>query len=264
MYWYHYLVVFSIIPIGMFIFYTRKYRNPYKLIMVFGKKGSGKSTLLTKLSVKYLRKGKIVYTTVPVPGCRLFDVSLVGKFNFPPESVVFIDEVGMIWDNRQYKNFSNDVRDWFKLQRHNRVTVYLFSQTFDVDVKLRNLTDYMYLVTNHFHVLSISRKIKRGIVIVNPDGQSEARIADSLQFEPVFLSLFGTKSIQFTWIPAWTKYFDSFSLPVRAGMPFNQLAPYSPVPKRPLKQKIRRFSVRFRYLSRKFKLAFRRRGLPPA
>lgn len=226
MYWYHWLVIIIGVLLVLVIRYLSKFRNPYKLIMVFGKKGSGKTTLITKLSRKYLKKGITVYSTVDVPGCRTFDVSLVGKRNFPEHSVVFIDEVGMIWDNRQYKNFSNDVRDWFKLQRHNKVTVYLFSQSFDVDVKLRNLTDYMYLVINHFGVLSIAKKIKRGIVIVNPDGQSEARIADSLEFEPFFLSLFGLRSWIITWVPAWVKYFDSFDLPEKPPMPYSEVPDY--------------------------------------
>lgn len=201
MLWYHYMVIIFTLFILAFAFYTRKYRNPYKLIMVFGKKGSGKSTFMTKTAIQELHKHKIVYSTVDIPGTRLFDVDDIGRCNFPEQSVVLIDEVGMIWDNRQYKNFRTDVRDWFKLQRHNKVTVYLFSQTFDVDVKLRNLTDSMYLITCHFSVLSIARKIKRGIVIVNPDGQSEARIADSLEFVSPLLSLFGARSLIFTWIP---------------------------------------------------------------
>lgn len=226
MYWYHWLVIIAGLLLLPLIKYLSKFRNPYKLIMVFGKKGSGKTTLITKLARKYLKRGIEVYSTIDVPGCRTFDVSLVGKCNFPEYSVVFIDEVGMIWDNRQYKSFSNDVRDWFKLQRHNKVTVYLFSQTFDVDIKLRNLTDYMYLVQNHFGVLSIARKIMRGIVIVNPDGQSEARIADSLEFEPFILSLFGLKSWIITWVPAWVKYFDSFDLPEKPPMPYTEIPDY--------------------------------------
>ncbi|MCM1191047.1 MAG: hypothetical protein NC123_04395 [Butyrivibrio sp.] len=221
--WYGWLIIGITFFILCFLKYTSKYRNPYKLIMVFGKKGSGKTTLITKLARQALKKGKQVYSTVYIPGCRAFDVTKVGLFNFPEESVVFIDEVGMIWDNRQYKDFKPHVRDWFKLQRHNRVTVYLFSQTFDVDVKLRNLTDYMYLVVNHFGVLSIARKIKRGIVIVNPDGQSEARIADSLEFESFWLSLFGLRSQIWTWIPHWTKYFDSFEIPQKPPMPFIEI-----------------------------------------
>lgn len=43
---------------------TRKYLNPYKLYLVFGKKGSGKSTYLVKLARKHLKKGWIVYTNM--------------------------------------------------------------------------------------------------------------------------------------------------------------------------------------------------------
>ena len=35
-----------------FAYHLIKYRNPYKLIMVIGKKGSGKTTLMVKLSLK--------------------------------------------------------------------------------------------------------------------------------------------------------------------------------------------------------------------
>lgn len=233
-----YFIVGFTLFILAFLFYTRKYRNPYKLIMVFGKKGSGKSTFMTKTAIQQLRKGRVVYSTVDIPGTRLFDVEQVGRCNFPEQSIVLIDEVGMIWDNRQYKNFRTDVRDWFKLQRHNKVTVYLFSQTFDVDVKLRNLTDAMYLINCHFSVFSVARKIKRGIVIVNPDGQSEARIADSLEFVSPLLSLFGARSLIFTWIPNWTKYFDSFDLPEKPPIEFEQLCPY---PQAKLVDHVRRF-----------------------
>lgn len=198
----------------VFAYLTYKFRNPYRLIMVFGKKGSGKTTLLTKLALKALKRGHPVYSTVDVPGCITFNVDLVGKCSFPPDSFVFIDEVGMIWDNRDYKKFRTDVRDYFKLQRHYKNTVYLFSQTFDVDVKLRNLTDAMYLCTCHFGWLSMARRIRRMITIVNPQGDSESRIADSMEFVPLWLSLFGAGSVIFTFIPRWSRYFNSHEVPV--------------------------------------------------
>lgn len=253
--WYHYLILALFPFAAAFVIYTRKFLNPYKLIMVFGKKGSGKTTLITKLSQNYLKKGRLVYSTIDIPGCRTFDVTDIGRYNLPEESILFIDEVGMIWDNRDYKNFRTDVRDWFKLQRHNRVSVYLFSQTFDVDVKLRNLTDYMYLVQNHFGVLSIARKIKRGIVIVNPDGQSEARIADSLEFEPFILTVFGLRSQIWTWIPAWTRYFNSFELPEKPPMPYTQI-PQLPHKEKKIKfrrkKKYDRSRVAFHWLRKKY------------
>lgn len=195
------------------IFLARKYRNPYKLIMVFGKKGSGKTTFLTKTAQQYIKKGRPVYSTVYVPGTHLFDVQEIGKMSFPEESVILIDEVGMIWDNRDYKHFRTDVRDYFKLQRHYKHTVYLFSQTFDVDIKLRNLTDSMYLVRCHMGFLSVARKIKRDIVLVQPVGDAESRIADSLEFEPLLFSLFGAQTVIFTYIPHWVRYFSSFDAP---------------------------------------------------
>lgn len=210
------MIFFLIIFISLIFFVVimaRKYRNPYKLILVFGKKGSGKTTLLVKKAIQYIRKGKEVYSTVYVPGTHLFDVQEVGQRTFPRESVVFIDEVGMIWDNRNFKAFRTDVRDWFKLQRHHHVTVWLFSQTNDIDKKLRDLMDEMYLCTCHMNFISIARKIKRSITIVHPSGDAEARIADDIDFVPVWYSLFGAKSALFTYIPNWVRFFDSFEVP---------------------------------------------------
>ncbi|MCI9438639.1 MAG: hypothetical protein HFH85_16055, partial [Lachnospiraceae bacterium] len=188
------MVAFLVIFFGLVAFcmvMAVKFRNPYKLTMVFGKKGSGKTTFLVKQAVMHMRRGQTVYSTVYIPGAHLFDVQLIGNYTFPPESVVFIDEVGMIWDNRNFKAFRPEVRDWFKLQRHYHVKVYLFSQTFDIDIKLRNLTDEMYLCQCHMGFLSVARKIKRSIILVQPSGESESRIADSLEFVPLWLSLFG-------------------------------------------------------------------------
>lgn len=207
-----FLLILFIIMIPCF-YLAIKYRNPYKLIMVFGKKGAGKTTFLTKLAYQYQKKGRPVYSTEWAPGVHMFDVQEIGRMSFPENSVIFIDEVGMIWDNRNFKNFRTDVRDYFKLQRHYKHTVYLFSQTFDVDIKLRNLTDAMYLLKCHMGWLSVARKIKRDIVLVQPTGESESRIADSLEFEPLLLSLFGAKTLIFTYIPRWAKLFDSHAAP---------------------------------------------------
>lgn len=191
--------------------YCYLYRNPYKLIMVFGKKGSGKTTMIAKLTYKYLKKGYPVYSTVPIPGAMLFDVKRIGLSSFPENSVIFIDEVGMIWDNRNFKNFKEHVRDYFKLQRHYKHTVYLFSQAFDIDIKLRNLTDHMYLVRTWFNCISVARRIQRKIVVVHPQGESEARIADDLEIVPFIF--FWAQAMIVTWVPRWVKYFDSFEVP---------------------------------------------------
>ena len=101
-----------------------------------------------------------------------------------------IDEVGIIWDNRGFKNFPSEVRDYFKLQRHYKHVVILASQTFDVDKKIRDLADdqtfdvdkkirdladEMYLVSKKFRVFSYAKKILRKTVLVEATGNPRLR-----------------------------------------------------------------------------------------
>lgn len=196
---------------GVFHLLTKKYLNPFKLTMVFGKKGSGKSTLMVRMAYEYLQKGWKVYCTERLDGCYYIDYNQIGFVNIPPYSVLLVDEVGMIWDNRNYKNFKNEVRDWFKLQRHYKVRVVLFSQTFDIDKKLRDLTDDMYLVTNIFRVFSWAKRIRRRTVLVQPMGDSPSRIDEELRFDFLLFWPFGARRL--TFIPKWAKYFDSHNCP---------------------------------------------------
>lgn len=198
---------------GFLTYHVYKYRNPYKTYMYFGKKGSGKSTTICKLAMQYKKRGWNVYSTVPVPGCYGFNPNEIGKLMFPPNSAIFIDEIGMIFDNRNFKSFREDTRDWFKLQRHYNCTVHMFSQSYDIDKKIRDLTDYCYLVTNWFNCITCCRKISRRLTIVHADtgGTGESHLADDMDFTPWFTIPFG--GAVFTWIPHWTKYFDSFDAP---------------------------------------------------
>lgn len=205
-----FFIIFLLIFIAL---WSRKYVNPYRLYMVFGRKGSGKTTYMVKLAYKYHKQGRLVFSNVDLPFATLIDISTLGHFAPPEGAVLLVDEVGMIWDNRNFKNFRNDVRDYFKLQRHYKNIVYLFSQTFDIDIKLRNLTDAMFLCTSPFPILSVVRRIKRTIVLVQPVADAEGRISDSLEFIPFWMNLFGSNALQFTFIPRWVKYFNSYDVP---------------------------------------------------
>lgn len=191
---------------------TKKYLNPYRLTMVFGKKGSGKSTLMVRLAYTYLRKGWTVFCTEKLDGCYFIDYNDIGFKMIPPNSVLLVDEVGMIWDNRNFKNFKTEVRDWFKLQRHYRVKVFLFSQTFDIDKKLRDLTDDMYLCTNLLRVFSWAKRINRKTVLTKPLGDSPARIDEELAFDSLLFWPFGSRIC--TFIPLWAPFFQSHGAPV--------------------------------------------------
>lgn len=186
---------------------TRSYLNPYKLTMIFGKKGSGKTTLLTKLAIQHIKKGWTVYSTIDIPGTIKFNVNDIGYKVFPENSVILIDEVGMIWDNRDFKSFKPQVRDYFKFQRQYKNKVYLFSQTFDIDLKLRNLTDEMYLLTNCLRVFSLRRRIIKRITINNASENSGgvSSLVDEYRFDS---PLFG--GWKFTFIPRYVAFFKSY------------------------------------------------------
>ena len=219
------IIIFSPVLIVLIIsIITRKWRNPWKLYLVFGKKGSGKSTYLVKLAIKYLKKGFYVYTNMPdmvLPGIRLIDVEQIGDFVPVANSLLLLDEVGMIWDNRNFKNFKPSVRDFFKLQRHYKVITYLASQTFDIDKKLRDLTDGMILNVNVLNVLTVGKTIRRKITLTESTSEAESRIAEDLKFCPLW-------SWHFTYIPKYAKYFSSFKVPETPYIPFTDIVCNNP------------------------------------
>lgn len=201
-----------IVFIALFCCVTRNYVNPYKLIFVFGKKGSGKSTLLTKLAVRYSKKKWTVYTTENIPGTHnITDPKQIYKMDFPERSCILIDEVSLIWDNRDFKSMDKRVVEWFRYQRHHKCRVYFFSQTFDIDKKLRDLADDMFLVNKYFRVFVIAKHIVRKPVVVHPGPDSPARIDDDMVVDGPLLWLFGGRIAAF--IPYWAKFFDSHKLP---------------------------------------------------
>lgn len=213
------LFYFIFFIFGLIVLYdklTRSYLNPYKLIMIFGKKGSGKTTFLTKVAINEIKKNKIVYSTIDIPGTRLFDVNELGLSIFPVNSVILIDEVGMIWDNRDFKNFKPHVRDYFKYQRQYKNKVYLFSQTFDVDLKLRNLTDEMYLLKNVARVFSIARRITKNITIQKGEDGKASTLVDNYEFVPIF----SPNAFIITFIPRWVAFFKSYNPPTKPFIKF--------------------------------------------
>lgn len=219
------------------ILFIRAYRNEYKLCMLFGKKGCGKTTTLNKLAIRYLRKGWTVYSTdyiqgtfhlypkdfgyVNIKGVSKTDSSKrVGKhkkklFNSRQnvtKAVVLIDEVGLIWHARDWKSFDKKVREYLKLQRHYHVRIYMCSQSFDVDKSVRDLCDEMWLLQNVFNVFSYGKRIVKSFDIVQATADSPSTLVENLKFDSLFLAFFGSRMI--TFIPKYSKFFDSFEAPL--------------------------------------------------
>lgn len=203
-----FLIIISVFLIWHFS--TKKMINPYKLVFIMGKKGSGKSTFMTKIRIKTLRRGGVVYTNAKdIPNCIYFEPSDIGHIPFPEGSTILIDECSLVWPNRNWKNTKPETIQWFRYQRQYRCKVYLFSQTFDVDSKIRDLSDSMYLVTPFLRAWSVARAIDKKIVIQHGNRDSPSTIAEDFDFRPFFRS----GAFRFTFIPRWSRYFKSFNPP---------------------------------------------------
>lgn len=195
----------------IFIILARKYNNPYKLIYLFGKKGSGKSTLMVKWMIRYLKRGWNVYTDMPdvnIFGVRVINAKDLEKFTPENHSALFLDEIGLTFDNRKFKSFPDGVNQWFKFQRKYHVVTVVNSQSFDVDLKIRALVDKMYLLQSVGGFLSVVRPITRTVTLTEPSAESESRIADQLRFDRFW-------HWKIIYLPRYFKYFDSFSAPER-------------------------------------------------
>lgn len=225
------LLIFFIFLLS-FSLYSRKYANPYKLIFIFGKKGSGKSCKMVHDMIKDLKRGWHVYSDMPVniDGVRIINASDLATFRPEYHSAVYLDEVGISFDNREYKNFSTGMRDFFKLQRKYKVKVVMNSQAYDVDKKIRDVTDSMFLQSNIGNVISVSRPIKRVVTLVEAQGNSESRIADNLKFTSIF-------SWKFYFMPRYFKYFNSFDAPSRPLIKFS--SPVNPVKRKSASRSLR-------------------------
>lgn len=194
-------------------YYLIHFHNPYQLTILIGRKGSGKTTLLTKFAMKYKKKGWNVYANFPIPGCYLYDASKIGVLQFPPDSLVLCDEIGLVFNNRSFKSFPKEAISWFKLQRHYRVRFIAASQADDYDATVKRLVDSIYIISNFCNILGTARKVNRSISIVSAaDGGGESKIVEDLNFTPFYTIPFG--GCIFTWIPAWSKYFDSYDAPM--------------------------------------------------
>lgn len=219
-----YLCVFFII----FHLLTKNYISEYTLSMVFGKKGAGKTTFLVRTAQQHLSKGWRVFCTSPIVGCEWFDVSDFGKIIFPERSLILIDEVSLIWSNRDFKSFPRHVEAFFRLQRHYKLKIVLFSQSFDVDKKIRDLCDELYLLKKFMRVWSICRRIDKRVTVSQPstddDGnQKNGALVEDYRFSPFILP----KAIMFVFIPHWVGFFNSFSDEMRLSNGQTMFIPYT-------------------------------------
>lgn len=176
--------------------------------IILGVPGAGKTTILSKIARKSLKKGKAVYSNCYIEGCYIIDSKEdIGKYLIE-NAVILIDEGGTEYDNRNWKNLSRRIIRFYKMHRHYKCDVYISSQDYDIDVKLRSLASEIWIVRKSiipYHI--IQRKIISRIDIDDnkKTGQKATEILKTFKYCPALLG-----GIKFTFAPFYWKYFNSF------------------------------------------------------
>lgn len=186
---------------------TRKYLSPYTFTLVFGKKGVGKSLSMQKDILKHLKRGWKVYadSNTHIKDVVMFDASKIYTYRFPRNSLIVIDEINLLWDNRDFKKFDKNVQDWFREQRKKGIKIIAYSQTFDCDKKLRDLTDTLAIQRKFMRVWTVRRYyVKTPRIISAEEARDTARIADDYVKVPLLF-----RGVDFTYIPKYIKHYDT-------------------------------------------------------
>lgn len=186
---------------------TRKYLSPYTFTLVFGKKGVGKSLSMQKDILKHQKHGWKVYadSNTSLENVTMIDASKIHTYSFPRNSLIVIDEINLLWDNRDFKKFDKNIQDWFREQRKKGIKIIAYSQTFDCDKKLRDLTDRLAIQKKFMRVWTVRRYyVKTPRIISAEEARDTAKIADDYIKVP-----FMFKGLDITYIPKYVNCYDT-------------------------------------------------------
>lgn len=102
---------------------------------------------------------KNVFSTFYCKGCAKIDFNDLPLYDFGG-SLILVDEIGLLADCRDFKNFSGDMTYFFKMHGHQKIDVVVCSQTLDFDKKIRNLIDHYYFLEPYYFGYSLIIPIK--------------------------------------------------------------------------------------------------------
>lgn len=175
----------------------------------FGVPGVGKSTILCKEYKKNRRKYDHIYTVnVQIEGVEMISYHDLEKYKFK-NTLILWDEITMDADNRSFKTFSNDLRDFFILHRHLGCDIIYATQNFEnVDKKVRDLTcELWYMnksVVPFFRNFTTAKRIYRKININEFTSELSLGYRFCNFLESIFVSNF-----MLVFRPFYYKYFDT-------------------------------------------------------
>lgn len=198
----------------------------------FGLPGAGKSTLLAKIAAKEnkkIAKGKSCYDRVLsnyyIDGCYKVTMNDLEEYDLS-RSLILLDEITLDADNRDYKNFSYKLKEFFIKHRHEYIDVIYCTQQYDaVDKKIRNLTHELYYMKKCGN-FTIAKCIYRHITI-----PETGEIVNGYIFPTIFQIITAPiRNIKIIYRPRYYKYFDSYEAKQK---PKKEFIPWNPEPRPP-------------------------------
>lgn len=175
----------------------------------FGVPGVGKSTILVREYKKLRKKYDHVYTlNLQIKGVEMITKEDLEKYKFK-NTLILWDEITMDADNREFKTFSKDLRDFFLLHRHFGCDVVYATQNFEnVDKKVKDLTCELWYMSKSvvplLGVFTTAKRIYRKININEHTSELTLGYRFCNFLESIFVSNF-----KLIFRPLYYKYFDT-------------------------------------------------------
>lgn len=200
-------LIIIILIIGIILLWFFRDKNFYTLNMYMGKMGCGKTTHIAKLSQKYIKKGYKVYCNIEIPGTYTYNPLDLKTCTFENDSIVFLDEIGLVFNNRMYsKTWDIGYTEFFKYLRQYQVQFHCYSQALDSDKVIRNLCHNIYIIVR-LGKLSIIRPVSRNFgIATSEDGNGQ--IVDSYKWMNIF-------NWSFIYLPRYYGLFKTYNPPQR-------------------------------------------------
>lgn len=175
----------------------------------FGVPGVGKSTILSREYRKNRKRYDHIYTiNFQLEGVEMITYHDLEKYKFK-NTLILWDEITMDADNRSFKTFSQDLRDFFILHRHLGCDIIYATQNFEnVDKKIRDLTcELWYMSKTVVPLLSqftTAKRIYRNVNINEFTSELSLGYRFCNFIESIFVSNF-----KLVFRPLYYKYFDT-------------------------------------------------------